>query len=168
MRLAQAIKTGFLRSFQFSGRASRSEFWWFAPIAFLPGLIMGMRLDWLALDFWGVWRLLLLMLISLPLLAGMSRRLQDTGEPGHQAAYPFVPLALLWVGYQMIFWFSLFTAPFIIGLLVGWFALILLMPLYIFSLFASAFTAASVIGMMLVASQPGPNRYGPNPTEVQS
>ncbi len=32
---AQAIRTGFAKSFQFSGRASRSEFWWFASPVFL-------------------------------------------------------------------------------------------------------------------------------------
>ena len=31
MRPAQAIKTCLIKSFNFSGRASRSEFWWFVP-----------------------------------------------------------------------------------------------------------------------------------------
>lgn len=32
MRPAQAIKTCLIKSFNFSGRASRSEFWWFVPL----------------------------------------------------------------------------------------------------------------------------------------
>ncbi|MEY1554507.1 DUF805 domain-containing protein [Yoonia sp. R2331] len=31
-----AIRTGFAKSFQFEGRATRSEFWWFAAFAALP------------------------------------------------------------------------------------------------------------------------------------
>ncbi len=32
---ARAIKTAFAKSFQFSGRATRPEFWWFAPLPIL-------------------------------------------------------------------------------------------------------------------------------------
>jgi uncharacterized membrane protein YhaH (DUF805 family) len=35
---AEAIRTGFARSLQFSGRASRSEFWWFWLFSLLVGL----------------------------------------------------------------------------------------------------------------------------------
>ena len=106
------------------------------------------------------------MLVSVPLMAAMSRRLQDTGEPGHQAIYPFMPFVLLWTGYQFFYWFSIGTAFLIIGALIGWLALLLLVPLYLLSFVVAIFMTASIIGMMLVSSQPGPNRYGPNPLEV--
>jgi uncharacterized membrane protein YhaH (DUF805 family) len=43
---AQAIRTGLAKSFQISGRASRSEFWWFAVFCAFAGFFAA------ALDYW--------------------------------------------------------------------------------------------------------------------
>jgi uncharacterized membrane protein YhaH (DUF805 family) len=42
---ADAIASGFKKSFQFSGHATRSEFWWFTAFAALLGLVAA-GLDW--------------------------------------------------------------------------------------------------------------------------
>ncbi len=165
---AQAIRTGFAKSFQFSGRASRPEFWWFAPFGFAPPLIGGLQMSWFNMDFWGIWRVAVLALLSLPLLAAMSRRLQDVGEPGHDALYPFMPFIMLWIGYQVTYWFIFGAAPLLggIALAFGWIALVLFIPLYLFAIVVSLNLAATVIGTMIISSMPGPNGYGPNPFEV--
>ncbi len=105
---AQAIRTGLAKSFQFSGRASRSEFWWFAVFCFLIALLA------IGLDYWlftakaysGVTGELLglqsghplgkfwAVASSLSLLAAAFRRTNDTG--GNKAMLGFA--ALLAIG----------------------------------------------------------------------
>lgn len=170
MRPAHAIKIGFTKSFQFSGRASRSEFWWFVPVALVPPVLASHKMSWYNLEFWGIWRVGILILLSLPLLAAMSRRLQDIGEPGHQAIFPFMPFILFWLAYQAIYWFSaatVFTGHATgLGVAIGILALIAFGFVYVGAVIAALFTTASIIGMMLVASDPRSNRYGPPPSEV--
>ena len=164
---ARAIRTGFAKSFQFSGRASRPEFWWFAPFGFALPLIGGLQMSWFNMDFWGIWRVAVLALLSLPLLAAMSRRLQDVGKLGREAMYPFVPFVMLWVGFQMYYWL-IFTPA--IGsnlmLVLSYLTLVLFFVLYPLAMIASLILATSIIRKMLNSSIPGPNRYGPNPFEV--
>lgn len=163
MRPAQAITTGFARSFRFSGRASRAEFWWFAPVGALPPLAVGLNLEWFRFELLGIWRVGILALASLPLMAATSRRLQDMGEPGHQAAYPFMPFVILWVGYHIVLWGGLATWFTGLSLLLLILAYLLLVPLYLATIFVALLTTASVIGMLLVPGDPNPNRYGPVP-----
>ncbi len=163
---AQAIRTGLAKSFQFSGRASRTEFWWFAPVASVPPVLGGTQLSWDNIDLWGIWRVGVLILLGLPLIAAMSRRLQDMGEPGHQALFPFMPFVFLWIGYQAIYWFSVATWITGLGMILGILALFAFGLIYFVTAVASLFVTASIIGMMLVASDPRANRFGPPPSEV--
>ncbi len=164
----QAIRNGLTGSFRFSGRIGRSEFWWFMPLGLVPPVAVASRLDWNVIELYGIWRVIAVMGASLPLLAAMSRRLQDMGEPGHHAFYPFMPLILLWLGYQAMMYFSIGSIsvgflPAIILLIAG---LLFFMPLYLFAQLASLVLAGSVIGMLLVPSDRTANPYGPNPDEV--
>ncbi len=143
---AHAIRTGVAKSFQFSGRTSRAEFWWFAPIALIPPVVGGLHLSWYNIDFWGIWRVGVLILLSLPLLAAMWRRLQDMGEPGHQALFPFMPFVFLWIGYQSVYWFSVATWITGLGLILGIIALFAFGLIYFVTAIASLFIAASIIG----------------------
>jgi uncharacterized membrane protein YhaH (DUF805 family) len=167
MRTREAILTGLRKSFQFSGRATRSEFWWFAPVAAIPPVMLINYLQWFPPDFWGIWKLGLLFLVALPLLAAASRRLQDSGEDGHQAIYPFMPLLIMWITYLLVVWLG--QIPLLVGvvtvilIVIGF---ILLIPIHFFVLWLSVQLTATVIGQLLISSQPGPNRYGPNPNEV--
>ncbi|MCK4711539.1 MAG: DUF805 domain-containing protein [Marinosulfonomonas sp.] len=171
MNAVDAIKTGFRKSLVFSGRASRSEFWWFFPIGLALPIAAGAQLSWRVVEIWGIWRLLVVMGFALPLLAASSRRLQDVGEEGHQAMFPFTPLIILWVGY-MVLYGSVMLEGLMVGsglfMILGLLALLILVPLHFIALLVSLWVASSVIGMMLVSSQPGPNKYGPNPNEVPS
>ena len=169
MRPIQAITTCLRKAFQFSGRTSRTDFWWFAPLGFVPPVVTGLQLSWVNMDFWGIWRVAVLLVLSLPLLAAMSRRLQDIGEPAHEVIFPFMPFVGLWVGYRLAFWIAIGSATAglaAVGLFLGWMAITLFIPLYLAAIFASLYLAASTIGKLLLPSTPGPNRYGPNPLEV--
>lgn len=167
MAPAQAISTGFRRSFRFSGRATRSEFWWFAPVAIVPPALVGAQLRWDVIEPMGIWRVAAVFAAAIPFLAATSRRLQDTGEEGHQAVYPFMPFVLLWLGYQATYWIGLSIG--VTGNLAGIAlilviaAFLLLLPLYVVACFAALMMTASVLGMTLVPTDPKPNRYGPVP-----
>ena len=123
-------------------------------------------MSWDNIDFWGIWRVGVLILLSVPLMAAISRRLQDMGEPGHQAIFPFMPFVALWIGYQAIYWLSLATWNTGFGMILGVLALYAFGLIYFATAVASIFVTTSLVGMMLVASQPHPNRYGPNPLKV--
>jgi len=63
--LPEAISRAFRRNSQFTGRASRSEYWWFMLVFFVASAVT-----------WGLAALALLA----PALALTSRRIQDTGR----------------------------------------------------------------------------------------
>jgi uncharacterized membrane protein YhaH (DUF805 family) len=77
---AQAIWTGFAKSFQFYGRSSRSEFWWFALVV-LPLISIGFaNVSAAELTESSVLGAFFLRLaICVPLLAAATRRAIDAG-----------------------------------------------------------------------------------------
>lgn len=91
---AQSIKTGFAKSFQFSGRASRSEFWWFVAavlvglgaVALVEDTLLGQSHTAFAYHHGLNW--LFVIAILAPLHAFAVRRLQDAGWPGWLAFAP--------------------------------------------------------------------------------
>jgi uncharacterized membrane protein YhaH (DUF805 family) len=77
---AEAIRTGFAKSFQFSGRASRPEFWWFA-LVMLPIIAAGFVVV-SAAEFTKnslMMAFFLRVAICVPLLAAAARRAIDAG-----------------------------------------------------------------------------------------
>ncbi|NOC46228.1 DUF805 domain-containing protein [Ruegeria sp. HKCCD7559] len=158
----QAISTGFRKTFVCSGRATRSEFWWFAPVALVLPIVTATQLKWQKAETWGIWQLFVVMVACVPLLSAMSRRLQDTGEEGRQAFYPFMPLIILWLGYQVTYWLGLvLLAGSGFGILfLGLFVIVLITAALLIGFITSALVAANVLGMMLVASDPQSNRFG--------
>jgi uncharacterized membrane protein YhaH (DUF805 family) len=104
----QAIRTCLAKSFQFSGRASRAEYWWFLPI----GLALPVAALWLSAATQPnqpVWvHTACAFLGGLPLMAVTRRRLADTGESPHQFETPFAALigflACLWAAYSLNKW----------------------------------------------------------------
>lgn len=166
MTPVQAVSRCLRNSFTFSGRASRSEFWWFVPLGsalpvfgacFAPPNITGLGTL--------VTKLLIVVVASMPLFAAATRRVQDTGWHAGD----------LWLGLK----------PTIIVLLSGWLAYVgffvghpiggaprmLLIGVPSFLVFFTYVwlapgTIGSTIGQLLLPSNPGPNQYGPNPYEV--
>ncbi len=107
MSFGQAVRSGFRQYATFSGRATRSEFWWFylamsissfvlvgipyiffviALVAWSSGSDSGSSSlpapAWIAIILLGLGALASLAL-SLPLYAVMARRLHDTGQSAH-------------------------------------------------------------------------------------
>ena len=164
----EAIMHGIKKPLIFKGRAIRSEFWWFAPIGILPTIIACWNIGWGKFEIYGGWWMLLLIFVPITFLAAGSRRLQDMGEEGHQILYPFLPVIMLWIAFQALSWFSLITLLLGIAFIMGILALLVLVPAYLFALLTRLMSICPIIGMLIVPSEPGTNRFGPNPNEVPS
>lgn len=113
MTFGTAISTCFSKSFTFSGRAARSEYWWFFlfyvlgvilfglldGIFFGPDLRTGQDRDILS----GIWGFVL----YIPLFAAAWRRLHDAGRPGWYALIPMLISLVTLIGlFSGIFAFA--------------------------------------------------------------
>lgn len=98
MSFKDAIKTCFSKYFSFSGRARRSEYWYFALFKFLiycPLYITALTISLksgedAALPFWIAYFTIALGLF-MPSLAAEFRRLHDTGRSGWNILWYLIP-----------------------------------------------------------------------------
>ncbi|MEJ6396431.1 DUF805 domain-containing protein [Yoonia sp. 208BN28-4] len=159
-----AIKTCFSNSLKFSGRASRSEFWWFFPI----GLSASIFVVWFLLphfyDLSGPYGIILNFFLLLPVWAAGARRLQDTGEDGQQI---FIPAAIFFGGPLAIYLFYgiswlivFFTNSFIALVTLALIGVFIAIPMVFVSLVASVGLLGPIIGQLIVPSERKDNRYG--------
>ena len=142
MNIAESISTCFRKYANFSGRAQRAEFWWFAALFFicLPVSIF-------------IWPLIFALLI--PTLAVSVRKLHDTNRSAWWVLPPFlvvIPAPLIvfsaWLVSVMDQDEEFRSVAFLIAVL--FFVIALGCCILILVLCASAGTV-------------GPNRYGPDP-----
>jgi len=166
----QSIKTCLRKSFTLSGRASRSEFWWFAPAWSL--LCLGLLITVSQIDGPAgthVLYLTVLTLLSFPIWSVGARRMQDAGRPGRQLLFPFFPFvvtcSVVLLGALMPNTQSS-SEPRILNFVFIICAL---------STFASGILSlngltkiGNTIGQLLVSSDPKTNQFGPNPNEALS
>lgn len=148
----QAIKTCFAKSFQFSGRASRPEFWWFWLFDLLIFVFAFFVIDlWLfgILDtgfaFAPASGLINLLLI-IPMTAVTMRRLHDCGWQG-------LPAPVAYGG--------IYVAPYAFGMshldTSRWISPVETVSLFLYVVILIA---------ALFPGKRGSNFYGPNPNEV--
>lgn len=175
MTFAIAIRTCLSKYVTFSGRASRSEYWFFFLFVLIAGAVAGL-IDWLL--FADRYRdadtgrvvmtkasqplsTLTGLALVLPHFTAAWRRMQDTGRSGIYVLLPsIVSLA------------ALLTAAFGLGLadmasgrldsLLTGATLLMLIPLLILGLLSPLI----VFLWLSRPSQTGTNSYGPNPHEV--
>ena len=146
MGFREAVTVCIQDYYTFSGRARRSEYWWFFLfilvasnlLAVVDVILFG---EDMVLGLSGLFALLAL----IPQLAVAWRRMHDTGRPGWFNLLPVAPLVLL-------------LPPLIIGrsLFDPADAIIL----FYFSLIISAIV---VLVWLVLPSQSGENRFGPEP-----
>ena len=172
MGFLKAVKTCFRKYANFSGRASRPEYWWFflfavvvsALFAVVDAAIFGVDAETGQAPriFSGLFQLAIL----LPMLAVAWRRMHDTGRPGW---YVLLPMLL--------------SFAFLFGALAGvvTFAAVetqlddpgvLIAPAAWLGGHGVALVAVLQLGLAILMlwwltrpSQPGPNQYGPAPVE---
>lgn len=157
-----AIRTCLRKYVTFSGRASRSEYWWFFLFLMLGSAVTGL-LD-LGLfgttgDEVGPTNTLFTLATFLPLLAAGWRRMHDTGRSGLFLFYPL--MVMIGIGGFMAmtgFMGGIDDPTTLFSSLTG---LILVLALVVLTL--SPFI---VLWWLTRPSEPGTNDYGPNPLEV--
>ncbi len=80
----EAVKSAFVRAFDFSGRSRRSEYWWFYLFTLISGIVFGaldLGLYGLGLYFeYGYFAFSVIFFF--PSLSILTRRLHDTGRSG--------------------------------------------------------------------------------------
>ena len=176
MGFVEAVKTCLKKSFVFTGRARRSEFWWWTLFSFIIGLAVSFVADEIPDD-----NLLLTLLFTFGMLifavylgianfAVSTRRLHDIGRSGW------------WYGASLIFgvvW-AVWMVVKMIGLVGGMdldhvdvesdaFALTLLKEMWDVILIPYIlYIAYSILLLVWYCkdSQPGANKYGENPKGV--
>lgn len=108
MDFPTAVRTCFSKYVDFTGRARRSELWWFVLFTFLANLVASILDRMLGTDFDGSTNGLIGTLVSLavllPSLAVGARRLHDTGRSGWWQLLVLIPI----VGWIiLIVWFAM-------------------------------------------------------------
>ncbi|MER5220431.1 DUF805 domain-containing protein [Streptomyces flaveus] len=85
---SEAVKRGFTKTFSWSGRASRAEYWWFflfILIWYIPGIVLLAERDVPVLFF-------ACLLLSVPWLGVFVRRMHDCGRSGVNWLWSWIPL----------------------------------------------------------------------------
>lgn len=164
MTFQQSVITCLRKYFTFSGRASRSEYWWFFLFCVLGGLVFGFIENFINAATRTVNGPTLLsgafsLATFIPTLAVGWRRMHDTGRSGLYLFYPMIAL----IGFAMFV--SMFAEDQVLTgdttAFSGLFGIIVVLSLIVIAL--SPFI---VIWWLTRPSQPGQNQYGPNPHEV--
>lgn len=139
MTFTQSISTCFSKFATFSGRARRSEFWWFALFLTMVDLALSVVSEAMS----NLWSLA----TFLPYAAVAWRRLHDIDRTGMWTLAPLIPMALVVVG--------LFNAPSYTDL--G--------PLVWIGGIGTAGLAILNIVFWASRGTDGPNQYGEVPTD---
>ena len=107
MDFMTAVRTCLSKFVDFSGRARRSEYWYFALFTFLVGIVTGILDAILGTDYdntsGGLVNTLVSLVLFLPSLAVGVRRLHDTGRSGWWILIGLIPI----IGWIVLFVFYL-------------------------------------------------------------
>ena len=104
MDFATSIKTCFSKYGVFSGRASRSEFWWFALFGFIAGLVTGVidvMIFGYSAESYGPTNIIFTIITFLPYLAVGARRLHDINRSGW---WQLITLTVIGIILLIIWW----------------------------------------------------------------
>jgi uncharacterized membrane protein YhaH (DUF805 family) len=167
MTFTQAVRSALSNYATFSGRARRSEYWWFYLFTILVSLATSGVDSVLSTAFdneIGVVGTVASLLLLLPSLAVTARRLHDTGRTGWWMLLPVIPLlATAVVGFAAVFTIAFSAASTGNDISNAW-------PLATLALFiASGLLALGALVTLLVFlcldSKPGANKYGLSPKQ---
>ena len=176
MDFKTAVRTCFAKYVTFSGRASRSEYWWFALFIFLGsiafGLIDGVLFGTttvetapgqVSVESNGPLAAVFSLATLVPGLAAGWRRMHDTGRSGLYLLYPLIVMLGVSAYIGLVAGFEPVMAGGIGALFSGITGLILIAAMIVLMI-----SPLLVLWWLTRPSQPGPNDYGPNPHEVTS
>ena len=157
MSFAESISACFRKYIVFSGRAQRSEYWWFFLFTFIVSVVLGIIASFAPVLQFLEWVFSLAVL--LPSLAVTVRRLHDTNRTGWWILLPIgLGLAGIVVGA-------------VLGALISdddeWGFLAIIFISVVGGLLGLVVGYLVLLYFLIQPSDPGPNRYGPNPLQPQ-
>ncbi len=94
MDFMTAFKTCFAKFADFTGRASRSEYWWFALVYVIVAVVASLIHEYVYV--------LVALAFLIPLLSAGVRRLHDTGKTGWLILLGIIPLVNFVLIYFMV------------------------------------------------------------------
>ena len=94
MDFMTAVKTCFAKFADFSGRATRSEYWWFVLAYFILAMVTGFIHEYLYF--------LVVLVFLVPMISAGVRRLHDIGKSGWLLLLGLIPLVGLVLIYFMV------------------------------------------------------------------
>lgn len=103
MGFVQAVTSVYTNYFNFQGRASRAEYWWFFLFAFLVGIVGNVLIAVLGDTVGGLLYLVFILGSLIPSIAVAVRRLHDTGKSGWWILIGLIPI----VGFIVLLIFYL-------------------------------------------------------------
>jgi uncharacterized membrane protein YhaH (DUF805 family) len=155
VNFVEAIRIGFQKYFQFSGRAQRAEFWWFSLFTTVASLVLsGLDVTIFGVEYWdddfSPLSDIFSLVILVPSLSIGWRRMHDIGKSGWWSLLWLAPI--VWTAVAAVTLFGSDDSY----TLVGIFAVIIGIV---------ATIAAFIYYIVLCAtdSDPNPNLYGPSP-----
>lgn len=141
----------------FSGRARRTEFWYFILFSCLL-LIVAMALDVVCFNTpYGVFYLLVALFLFLPQLAVSARRLHDTGRTSKWLLWNYLALLAWAVAALVLSGLSAFAGGRDAS---AWFLVVLCGGCVLFFIWEIVFLV-----WFCLPGTPGENRYGPDPKQ---
>ncbi len=168
----RAVRTEFIRSFEFSGRTARRHY-----LTFLATSISAMSVCLALLAIVlpsrhvAIGMYLTVAIFYLPVTSAGVRRLHDVWESGTLMLDPLKPAFCFTLLLLGVFVAGTYTASgqLILFLTAWFFASAVIAIGAILLVICACLTLAyfsNTMGLLLLPSQPGPNKYGPNPNEV--
>lgn len=179
MTFTRSIRSCLGKYASFSGRASRSEYWWFFLFVFLTGAVAGV----LDVQLFGSVTTshsdsgasaevssptpigsIVSLLLFLPHLAAAWRRMHDSGRSGLYALFPF--LMITGAGLVLIFGIGIadiFSSGGSLDILFTRLTVLILVP----TLIVLVVSPLLVLFWLTRPSDPQDNRFGPVPPEVR-
>ena len=94
MDFVTAFKTCFAKFADFSGRATRPEYWWFVLAYFIVALVASLIHDYVYV--------LVMLVFLIPMISAGVRRLHDVGKTGWLILLGLIPLVGLVLLYFMV------------------------------------------------------------------
>ncbi|GMA18211.1 DUF805 domain-containing protein [Arsenicicoccus piscis] len=97
MSFTDAVKICFNKYVDFTGRARRSEYWWWVLFTTVLGIVAGLLDQLLGTDYsnssgGGIVQTITSLAVLLPSLAVLARRLHDTGRSGWWMLIGLIPV----------------------------------------------------------------------------
>lgn len=153
VKFVEAIRIGFQKYFQFSGRAQRAEFWWFILFVSLGTLVLsGLDVTIFNFELWGKdfspFFDTFCLAILVPILSIGWRRMHDIGSSGWWSLLWIAPV--MWTGVAAV-------------ILLGYNDIYFGPPATLLGLIATAAGVICFIVLCAMDSDSNPNRYGPSP-----